>query len=55
MPVKFIDEQTYQFLDTEAMRKSGAPRSYGIKSFEDLVASSLTSDKQALNIFSAKL
>jgi hypothetical protein len=31
MPVKYIDEKTCQFLDNQAMKESGAPRSYGIK------------------------
>jgi len=31
MPVKYVCEKTGNFLDTEAVRVSGAPRAYGIK------------------------
>jgi len=55
MPVKFIDEKTGEFLDTDAMKQSGAPRAYGIKSVEDLVKSSLPKDGKSYNIFRPKL
>jgi len=42
MPVKYICEKSGEFLDNEAVKKSGAPRAYGIKSVDELVASSLT-------------
>ena len=41
MPVKYIDESTGQILDNEAVKESGAPRVYGIKTVKDLVATSL--------------
>lgn len=34
MPVKYICDKTGEFLDTEAVRKSGAPRAYGVKSLD---------------------
>jgi len=55
MPVKYIDEKTGEFLDNDAMRASGAPRAYGIKTADQLVASSLTADKKTYPLFRAKL
>jgi len=55
MPVKYVDEKTGEFLDNKAMKESGAPRSYGIKTADQLVASSLTSDKKSYPVFRAKL
>lgn len=55
MPVKYVCDKTGEFLDTEAMRVSGAPRAYGIKTAEELVAMSLTSDKKTQPLFRAKL
>jgi len=55
MPVKYVDEKTGEFLDTQAMKESGAPRSYGIKTLDQLVASSLTQDKNNFPLFRAKL
>lgn len=46
MPVKYVCEKTGKFLDTKAVKESGAPRAYGIHSAEDLVAMSLTADKK---------
>jgi hypothetical protein len=45
MPVKYVDDKTGEFLDNEALKLSGAPRVYGIKSLEDLVSTSQSSDK----------
>lgn len=55
MPVKYIDEKTNEFLDTQAMKESGAPRAYGIRTAEDLVKMSLTVDRKTYPIFRAKL
>jgi hypothetical protein len=55
MPVKYICEKTGQFLDTQAVKESGAPRAYGIRTAEDLVAMSLTADKKSYDLFRAKL
>lgn len=55
MPVKYVDEKTGQFLDNQAMKESGAPRSYGITTADQLVASSLTSEKKSYQVFRAKL
>jgi len=55
MPVKYICDKTGEFLDNEAVKKSGAPRAYGIKSPDDLVSTSLTSDKKSISIYRAKL
>ena len=55
MPVKYICEKTGQFLDNEAVKQSGAPRAYGIKTADDLVAMSLTADKKTYPLFRAKL
>lgn len=41
MPVKYIDEDTGEFVESKALYESGAPRVYGIKSVEDLVKTSL--------------
>ena len=46
MPVKYICEETGEFLDNDAVNKSGAPIAYGIKNADDLIASSLASDKK---------
>lgn len=40
MPVKYVDEETKQILDNDAVKASGAPRVYGIRSLKDLVATS---------------
>ena len=55
MPVKFVDEKSAQFLDNDAVKKSGAPRAYGIKTADELVAMSLTKDKKTYSLFRAKL
>lgn len=55
MPVKYVDEKTGQFLDNQAMKESGAPRSYGITTADQLVAMSLTSDQKSYPLFRAKL
>ena len=56
MPVKYVDDKTGEFLqDSKALKESGAPRAYGIKSAEQLVASSLAADKKAFQLFRAKL
>jgi hypothetical protein len=34
MPVKYICDKTGEFLDNDAVNKSGAPRAYGIKTVE---------------------
>lgn len=46
MPVKYVDELTGKFIEGKALSESGAPRAYGIKTADDLVASSLSSDKK---------
>jgi len=46
MPVKYVDDKTGEFLDTDAVKKSGAPRAYGITNVDQLVAMSLTADKK---------
>jgi hypothetical protein len=55
MHVKYVDEKTGQFLDNKAVKESGAPRAYGIKTADDLVAMSLTADKKTHPLFRAKL
>lgn len=55
MPVKYIDETTKEFIESDALKNSGAPRRYGIKTIEDLVSTSLSSDKKVYNVFRAKL
>jgi hypothetical protein len=55
MPVKYVDEKTGQFLDNQAMKESGAPRSYGITTADQLVTSSLTKDKKSYPLFRAKM
>lgn len=55
MPVKYVDEKTGAFLDTQAMMESGAPRAYGIKTADELVSMSLTADKKTIPLFRAKL
>lgn len=55
MPVKYICDKTGQFLDNDAVKKSGAPRAYGITTAEELIASSLPHDKKQINVFRAKL
>lgn len=55
MPVKYICEKTGKFLDNQAVKESGAPRAYGIRTAEDLVAMSLTADKKTHPVFRAKL
>ena len=55
MPVKYVDDQTGKFIESQALKESGAPRAYGIKTVEDLVSTSLTSDKKPYQIFRAKL
>ena len=46
MPVKYVDEETKQILDNDAVKASGAPRVYGIRSLKDLVATSQTKTKK---------
>lgn len=55
MPVKYVCSKTGEFLDNEAVSKSGAPRAYGIKTADDLIASSLASDRKQFSVFRAKL
>ena len=55
MPVKYIDEKTGQFIEGKALQESGAPRAYGIKTADDLVASSLSTDKKTYHLYRAKL
>jgi len=55
MPIKYVCEKTGNFLDNQAVRESGAPRAYGIKTVEDLVSMCLSIDKQNQTIFRAKL
>jgi hypothetical protein len=55
MPVKYVCDKTAKFLDNQAVKESGAPRAYGIKTVEDLVAMSLTADKKSYDLFRAKL
>lgn len=55
MPVKYVCDKTGEFLDTQAMKESGAPRAYGITTADQLVAMSLTADKKTHNVFRAKL
>ena len=54
MPVKYVDDKA-SFLDNQAVKESGAPRAYGIKTADDLVAMSLTKDKKTYPLFRAKL
>ena len=42
MPVKYVDPNTGEFLP-DALKNTGAPSRYGIKTAEDLVATSLSS------------
>lgn len=42
MPVKYVCEKTGEILDNDAVKASGAPRVYGIKTLADLVSTSLT-------------
>jgi hypothetical protein len=46
MPVKYMDEDTCQFVNSKAFQESGAPSAYGIQTIDDLVSTSLTSDKK---------
>ena len=55
MPVKYVDDKNGEFIDTQAMKESGAPRAYGIRTAEDLVKMSLTADKKTYQLFRAKL
>ena len=55
MPVKFVCDKTGEFLENQAVKESGAPRAYGIKTADDLVSMSLTSDKKTQPLFRAKL
>lgn len=56
MPVKYICNETGKFLqDSPALKESGAPRAYGIRTAEALVAMSLAKDKSSYPIFRAKL
>jgi hypothetical protein len=55
MPVKYVNEKTGEFLDNQAVKESGAPRAYGIKTADELVAMSLTSDKKTQPLFRFKL
>lgn len=49
MPVKYMDENTFELLDNDAVNSSGAPRAYGIKTIADLVG-----DAHDFQIFSPK-
>ena len=55
MPIKYVNEKTGEFLDNQAVKESGAPRAYGIKTADELVAMSLTSDKKTQPLFRFKL
>lgn len=55
MPVKYVCDKTGKFLDTQAVKDSGAPRAYGIHTAEDLVAMSLTADKKSHSLFRPRL
>lgn len=55
MPVKYICDKTGELLDNEAVKTSGAPRAYGIKTADDLVSMSLTADKKTYPLFRSKL
>jgi hypothetical protein len=55
MPVKYVCDKTGEFLDTQAVKDSGAPRAYGIKTAEQLVQMSLTADKKTYPLYRAKL
>ena len=55
MPVKYVNDKTGEFLDSQAMKESGAPRAYGIKTAEQLVAMSLSKDGKTQPLFRAKL
>ena len=55
MPVKYICDKTAKFLDNDAVKASGAPRAYGIRTLEQLVSSSLTVDKKSFKVFNSKL
>ena len=55
MPVKYVCDKTGEFLDNQPMKESGAPRAYGIKTADDLVAQSLTADKKTYPLYRAKL
>ena len=54
MPVKYIDEKTLEILDNDAVKASGAPIAYGIKSVEELLESSLAKDA-SFSIYGANL
>jgi hypothetical protein len=43
MPVKYVDEQTGEFIRS-SLEKTGAPSAYGIKTIEELVKTSQGSD-----------
>ena len=55
MPVKYVCDKTGAFLDNQAMMETGAPRSYGIKTAEELVSMSLTTDNKTYPLFRAKM
>jgi len=48
MTIKYVDEATNELID-EAVMKSGAPHAYGIKTFEQLVETSLSQDKKEID------
>ena len=54
MPVKYVDEAG-AFIDSQALKESGAPRAYGINTADDLISTSLSSDKKNFMLFRAKL
>jgi opine dehydrogenase len=55
MPVKYVCDKTGAFLDNQAMKETGAPRSYGIKTADELVSMSLTTDNKTYPLFRAKM
>lgn len=55
MPIKYVCDKTGQFLDNQAVKESGAPRAYGIKTADQLVAMSLTAEKKSYSLYRAKL
>ena len=55
MPIKYIDEKTFEFLPG-ALKETGAPSRYGITTPEGLVSTSLSmkSDHEPTDIFFKK-
>ena len=53
MPVKYVDETTGALIPKILTEETGAPSAYGIKTMEQLIATSRTSEKMRYedNIF----